>query len=61
MIFLWVPETKQRTLEELDHIFGVPTTKHMMYQVEKVIPYAVKRYILRRNVELELLYKFQDT
>lgn len=29
MIFLWVPETKQRTLEELDYIFAVPTTKHV--------------------------------
>lgn len=32
MIFLWVPETKQRTLEELDYVFAVPTAKHMKYQ-----------------------------
>ena len=35
MIFLWVPETKQRTLEELDYVFAVPTRKHMSYQVPK--------------------------
>ncbi|KAL8773575.1 MAG: hypothetical protein Q9209_001680 [Squamulea sp. 1 TL-2023] len=58
MIFLWVPETKQRTLEELDYIFAVPTRKHMHYQVAKVLPYSIKRYILRRDVELEPLYKF---
>ncbi|KAL9010500.1 MAG: hypothetical protein Q9173_004572 [Seirophora scorigena] len=43
MIFLWVPETKQRTLEELDQIFGVPTVKHMNYQVSKVVPCAFRR------------------
>ncbi|KAL8893487.1 MAG: hypothetical protein Q9192_005214, partial [Flavoplaca navasiana] len=37
MIFLWVPETKQRTLEELDYIFAVPTRKHMHYQVFKAV------------------------
>ena len=59
MIFLWVPETKQRTLEELDYIFGVPTRRHMYYQVFEVLPWAFKRYILRKNVELAPLYKFQ--
>lgn len=58
MIFLWVPETKQRTLEELDYIFAVPTRVHMKYQVTQALPYWVKRYIFRQNVELEPLYKF---
>ncbi|KAJ6167083.1 Major facilitator superfamily domain general substrate transporter [Penicillium chermesinum] len=57
MIFLWVPETKQRTLEELDYIFAVPTRVHMHYQVFKVLPWWFKRYIFRQNVELEPLYK----
>ncbi|KAJ5155580.1 Major facilitator superfamily domain general substrate transporter [Penicillium capsulatum] len=57
MIFLWVPETKQRTLEELDYIFAVPTRVHMHYQVCKALPYWVKRYIFRMSVELEPLYK----
>jgi hypothetical protein len=38
MIFLWVPETKQRTLEELDYVFAVPTRKHMRYQMTKALP-----------------------
>ncbi|KAF5858509.1 hypothetical protein ETB97_004305 [Aspergillus alliaceus] len=58
MIFFLVPETKQRTLEELDYVFAVPTRMHSSYQVRKVLPYWVKRYILRQNVELEPLYQF---
>ncbi|KAJ5094967.1 galactose-proton symport [Penicillium argentinense] len=58
MIYLWVPETKQRTLEELDYIFAVPTRVHMHYQVFKVLPWWINRYIFRRHVELEPLYKF---
>ena len=79
MIFLWVPETKQRTLEELDYIcelqiqnfygFGadlwdtvaVPTRQHMRYQVMEVLPWAFKRYILRKDIELRPLYKFHHT
>ncbi|KAJ5651180.1 uncharacterized protein N7484_004903 [Penicillium longicatenatum] len=58
MIFLWVPETKQRTLEELDYIFAVPTRVHMRYQVFKVLPWWFRRYIFRQDVKLEPLYHF---
>ena len=50
MIFLWVPETKQRTLEELDYVFGVPTRTHMNYQLTKVLPWFIKRRILLRKI-----------
>ncbi|KAK8161827.1 hypothetical protein IWX90DRAFT_281939 [Phyllosticta citrichinensis] len=61
MIFLWVPETKQRTLEELDYVFAVPTRKHMHYQVTKALPYFVKRWVLRqKNATLEPLYHFDE-
>lgn len=40
MIFLWVPETKQRTLEELDYVFAVPTRVHMHYQLTTALPYV---------------------
>lgn len=49
MIFLWMPETKQRTLEELDYIFAVPTRTHMKYQVRKNLPWWFKTYVLRRK------------
>ncbi|KAK8213982.1 hypothetical protein IWZ01DRAFT_539892 [Phyllosticta capitalensis] len=58
MIFLWVPETKQRTLEELDAIFEVPTSRHMRYQVMKTIPWLWRRYVLRKDVDKEPLYVF---
>jgi len=61
MIFLWLPETKQRTLEELDYVFAVPTRTHMKYQFTQVLPWGIKHYILRRKglVEPEL-YKFDN-
>ncbi|KAL8819677.1 MAG: hypothetical protein Q9223_001948 [Gallowayella weberi] len=59
LIFLFVPETKQRTLEELDYVFAVPTRTHVSYQVRKALPWWFKRYILRRKgARLEPLYKF---
>lgn len=60
MIFLWLPETKQRTLEELDYVFAVPTRTHMKYQVTKALPYWFKRYIFRqKSLRLEPLYRFE--
>lgn len=61
MIFLWVPETKQRTLEELDYIFAVPTRTHMHYQLTKALPYFVKRWVLfQKDAVLEPLYRFEN-
>ncbi|KAF9653442.1 hypothetical protein BDM02DRAFT_3182955 [Thelephora ganbajun] len=59
LIFLWVPETKQRTLEELDYIFAVPTRTHTKYQLTKALPYWFKRYVfMNKNATLEPLYHF---
>ncbi|RSH77572.1 uncharacterized protein EHS24_003132 [Apiotrichum porosum] len=53
-IYLWVPETKQLTLEELDQVFSVPTAQFTGYQVKKVLPWWFKRYILRqKNAHLD--------
>ncbi|QVM11100.1 hypothetical protein D8B26_005751 [Coccidioides posadasii str. Silveira] len=49
LIFLFLPETKQRTLEELDYVFAVPTRTHAKYQLTKVLPWWFKRYILMRK------------
>lgn len=60
MIFFWVPETKQRTLEELDYIFAVPTRTHMNYQAFQVLPWWINRYILRKKgAECPSLYHFE--
>jgi hypothetical protein len=52
-------ETKQRTLEELDYVFAVPTRTFAKYQTTKWLPYMIKRYILfQRHAKLEPLYHF---
>lgn len=59
LIFLFVPETKQRTLEELDYVFAVPTRTHVNYQLTKALPWWFNRYILRRKgASLQPLYQF---
>lgn len=61
MIFFLVPETKQRTLEELDYVFAVPNGKFASYQVTKFAPWWFKRYALfQRNAVLEPLYHKDD-
>ncbi|KAG5638132.1 hypothetical protein H0H81_001735 [Sphagnurus paluster] len=60
MIFFLMPETKQRTLEEMDYVFAVPTSRHMSYQLNTFLPYWIKRYVLFRQVELEPLYNFEE-
>ncbi|PGH06335.1 hypothetical protein AJ79_06578 [Helicocarpus griseus UAMH5409] len=49
LIFLFVPETKQRTLEELDYVFAVPTRTHASYQLFTVLPWWIRRYIFMRK------------
>jgi len=62
MIFLWVPETKQRTLEELDYIFAVPTRTHMRYQMTKALPYFIQRWVFfNDSATLEPLYHFDTS
>ncbi|KAI1805046.1 hypothetical protein F4811DRAFT_247299 [Daldinia bambusicola] len=61
MIFFLVPETKQRTLEELDYVFAVPNHKFAQYQVTKALPYGIKRWLLfQRSAVLEPLYHKDD-
>jgi hypothetical protein len=58
---LWLPETKQRTLEELDYVFGVPTRTHMKYQAGQNLPWWFKTYVLRqKGLSKPQLYKFGD-
>lgn len=62
LIFLFVPETKQRTLEELDYVFAVPTRTHAKYQLFTALPWWIKRYILRqKNAPLKPLYHFEGS
>lgn len=50
MIFLFVPETKQRTLEELDYIFAIPQRTFMRHQCFTVLPWWIKTWIFRKKI-----------
>ena len=50
MLFLFMPETKQRTLEELDYIFAIPTRTFIKHQTGSVLPWWIKTYVLRRKI-----------
>jgi len=61
MIFFWVPETKERTLEELDYIFAVPVHTFAGYQLKTALPWWFKRYVFfNKNATRKSLYKFAD-
>ncbi|KAJ5095032.1 Major facilitator superfamily domain general substrate transporter [Penicillium argentinense] len=60
LVLLFMPETKNKTLEELDQVFSVPTRFHAKYGLRQ-IPYFVKRYALRKDVRPEILYEREDT
>jgi hypothetical protein len=59
LVLLFLPETKGKTLEELDQVFSVPTHVHAAYGLRQ-IPYFFSRYFLRRHVEPERLYERED-
>ena len=49
MIFCFVRETKQLTLEELDQVFSVPTAQFIRYEASVRVPWFLKRYLLFRR------------
>lgn len=60
MIFLLVPETKQRTLEELDYVFAVPLRKFIRYQTGTMLPWWIKKTLFRvKGEKLQPLYSFE--
>ncbi|XRM38569.1 hypothetical protein ABZX51_001972 [Aspergillus tubingensis] len=59
LILMFMPETKGKTLEELDQVFSVPTRFHAAYGLRQ-IPYFFRRYILRQKIRPEILYERDD-
>jgi len=51
MIFCFVRETKQLTLEEIDQVFQVPTKKFIGHELTVWLPWFIKAKILRQNVQ----------
>jgi len=61
LIFFLVPETKQKTLEELDYVFAVPMRRFARYQVVEALPWWFKYYVLwRKDAKLRPLYQESD-
>lgn len=57
MIFVCVPETKQKSLEELDYIFAVPNRVYAKYTLGTVLPWWIRRWIFwQRNAKCPELY-----
>ncbi|KAK0519202.1 hypothetical protein OC835_007606, partial [Tilletia horrida] len=46
----FLPETKQLSLEELDAVFNVPTSKFLKYQFGEVLPWFFKGGLFRKSV-----------
>ena len=59
LILLFVRETKGKTLEELDQVFAVPAHVHAAYGLRQ-IPYGIRKWVLRQNVQAEQLYEMED-
>lgn len=49
IVFLFVPETKKKSLDELDDVFSIPTRTFIRYQSTEYMPWFVRRYILRQK------------
>jgi len=50
MIFCFVRETKELTLEELDQVFSVPTSQYIKYESTVWLPWFIKRYVFRKDL-----------
>ncbi|KAL2021543.1 hypothetical protein VTK56DRAFT_7042 [Thermocarpiscus australiensis] len=50
LVLFFVPETKERTLEELDSVFAVPMRRQAAYGARQAV-YFWRRYIFRQRVE----------
>ncbi|KAI4118001.1 MAG: hypothetical protein LQ345_001866 [Seirophora villosa] len=58
--YFCLPETKERTLEELDTVFSMRTRDHARYYLNS-LPWYLRKYILRGDVEpREPLYATED-
>ncbi|GAB7352861.1 hypothetical protein MBLNU459_g3463t1 [Dothideomycetes sp. NU459] len=57
-VLLFLPETKSRSLEELDAVFSVSTRAQMKHGLQEV-PFFFNKYILRRDVKLAPLIDFE--
>ncbi|KAK5197491.1 hypothetical protein LTR92_003431 [Exophiala xenobiotica] len=53
LIFLLLPETRMKTLDELDEVFSIPTSAFVRYQVTEYLPWFVRSTLEAEYRELE--------
>ena len=49
LVFLFVPETRQKSLDELDVVFAISSRSFIRYQVTDYLPWMVRYYLLRQK------------
>ncbi|KAL4940147.1 hypothetical protein BDV06DRAFT_230548 [Aspergillus oleicola] len=59
LVLMFMPETRGKTLEELDQVFSVSTRFHARYGLRQ-IPFFIRKYILRQDVPKEVLYEREE-
>ncbi|TKX22452.1 sugar transporter-like protein 21 [Elsinoe australis] len=52
LVYLFLYETKQAMLEEMNSMFSVPTGWHIRYQFQEMAPWIWNRWIRRRDLAL---------
>lgn len=51
MIFCFIRETKQLTLEEIDQVFSVPTKTFIHHELTQTVPWFIRTKFLRQKIE----------
>jgi sugar porter (SP) family MFS transporter len=49
LVFLFVPETKMKTLDELDEVFSVPSRRFVTHQTLEYLPRWILQYLSRQK------------
>ncbi|GAA5853689.1 hypothetical protein JCM3766R1_000591 [Sporobolomyces carnicolor] len=60
LVLMFVPETKQRSLEELDEVFSMSTARLARYGLQTP-GHQFKRIVLRKNVKRTPLYNYDPS
>ncbi|GAA5933859.1 hypothetical protein JCM10213_008452, partial [Rhodosporidiobolus nylandii] len=60
LVLLFCPETKQFTLEELDEVFSMSTSRQIKYGLESPA-YWTKRYLLRQKIHRTALHEYHPS
>jgi MFS family permease len=61
LVFLFVPETRLKSLDELDDVFSISSRTFVKYQTTKYVPWLARRYVLRqKQADLKPLLLVQE-